>query len=83
MLTSLLLLDLFIFLITMSLMLRVMQQVRVAIEQHSGLLKREAAVRLKLWLAKLSEQVNIPVATAQAGHIDIISHCLTQRPYMA
>ncbi|KAL0038714.1 hypothetical protein WJX79_004605 [Trebouxia sp. C0005] len=39
----------------------VFSKVRVAIEQHSGLLKREAAVRLKVWLAKLSEQTNNPV----------------------
>ena len=33
-------------------------QVYLAIEQHSALLKRDAAVRLKLWLTKLSEQVS-------------------------
>ena len=78
-LIGLLLLDLFTFFITKSLMSRLTLQVKVAIEQHSGLLKREAAVRLKLWLAKLSEQVNIPVApTAQAGHFEILGRCLTQ-----
>ena len=33
-------------------------------------------MRLKLWLAKLSEQVNILVATAQAGHIDTVINAL-------
>ncbi|KAL3138552.1 hypothetical protein ABBQ32_006328 [Trebouxia sp. C0010 RCD-2024] len=34
----------------------VFSKVQVAIEQHAALLKRDAAVRLKLWLSKLSEQ---------------------------
>ena len=35
-----------------------MLQVHVAIEQHAALLKRDAAVRLRLWLTKLAEQVS-------------------------
>lgn len=35
-----------------------MLQVQNAIEQHAALLKRDAAVRLRLWLTKLAEQVS-------------------------
>ncbi len=41
-------------------------QVRAAIEQHGGLLKRDAAVWLKLWLTKLSEQVSAEVSYARS-----------------
>ena len=38
-----------------------MVQVHNAIEQHVALLKRDAAVRLRLWLTKLAEQVGLSV----------------------
>ena len=41
-----------------------MPQVYNAIEQHAALLKRDAAVRLKLWLTKLNEQVTWAAAAA-------------------
>ena len=32
---------------------------RLAIEQHTSLLKRDAEVRVKVWMTKLSEQVQL------------------------
>ena len=44
-----------------------MLQMQIAIEQHSALLKRDAAVRIKLWLTKLGEQVSPAVCKRAAN----------------
>ena len=47
-------------------------QVRLAVEQHTSLLKRDAEVRVKVWMAKLNEQVariTYPVLTNSVSAI--------------
>lgn len=55
-----------------------MIQVYNAIEQHTALLKRDAAVRLKLWLTKLNEQVIF--VTAQ--ELPTTQQCCQYCPYL-
>lgn len=47
-------------------------QVRLAVEQHTSLLKREATVRIKVWLTKLDEEVSTPALTFPSSWFEVI-----------